>query len=103
MLDQLRLRLLVASRPGFEDGSGTTASPWCEDGGVARNTYWVMRRDRTWIVRHNDEDIASLPSRTHATAVAVHRAELDQPSEILILGPSGGIEERRTFGADELA
>ena len=70
---------------------------------MARNTYWVMQRDRTWIVRHNDEDIASLPSRTHATAVAVHRAALDQPSEILILGPSGGIEERKTFGEDELA
>ena len=70
---------------------------------MARNTYWVMQRDRLWIVRHDDEDIASLPSRTHAVAVAAHRAEIDKPSEILILGPSGGIEERRTFGEDELA
>jgi hypothetical protein len=70
---------------------------------MARNTFWVMQRGSVWIVRHNDEDIASLPSRTHAAAVAAHRAEEEQPSEVLILGPSGGIEERRTFGPDELA
>jgi hypothetical protein len=70
---------------------------------MARNTYWVMQRAGQWIVRHDDEDLATLPSRTHATAVAVQRAEADQPSEILILGPTGSIQERKTFGADELA
>lgn len=70
---------------------------------VERNTYWVMSRGRDWIVRHDDEEVANLPSRTHAVAVAVNRARADQPCEILILGPSGAIEERRTFGIDELA
>ncbi len=74
-----------------------------QDGHVARNTYWVIPRGRSWIVRHHDEDIADLPTRTHAVAVASTRAKDDEPSEILILGPSGGIEERRTFGEDELA
>jgi hypothetical protein len=69
---------------------------------MARNTFWVMQRGGQWIVRHEDEDIASLPSRTHAVAVAAKRAEADQPSEVLILGPTGSIEERRTFGPDEL-
>jgi len=68
-----------------------------------RNTFWVMARARQWIVRHDDVDIATLPSRTHAVAVAVNRAKEDQPSEVLILGPSGAIEERRTFGEDPLA
>jgi hypothetical protein len=70
---------------------------------VERNTYWVMARGRDWIVRHDDVDLANLPSRTHAVAVAVNRAMKDQPCEILILGPNGVIEERRTFGPDELA
>lgn len=70
---------------------------------VARNTYWVMERAGIWIVRQDDVDIATLPSRTHAVAVAMNRARADQPSEILVLGPSGAIEERRTFGQDELA
>jgi hypothetical protein len=70
---------------------------------VERNTYWVMSRGRDWIVRHDDVDLANLPSRTHAVAVAVNRAKVDQPCEILVLGPSGAIEERRTFGVDVLA
>lgn len=70
---------------------------------MGRNTYWVMQRAREWIVRHDDVDIATLPSRTHAVAVAMNHAKADQPSEVLILGPAGAIEERRTFGADELA
>jgi hypothetical protein len=36
-------------------------------------------------------------------AVAINRAKADQPSEVLILGPSGAIEERRAFGEDPLA
>ena len=48
-------------------------------------------------------DLATLPSRTHAVAVAINRAKDDQPSEVLILGPNGAIEERRTFGEDHLA
>jgi hypothetical protein len=36
-------------------------------------------------------------------AVAMNRAQADQPSEILVLGPNGAIDERRTFGPDELA
>ena len=68
-----------------------------------RNTFWVMERARQWIVRHDDVDVATLPSRTHAVAVAINRAKEDQPSEVLILGPSGAIEERRTFGEDFLA
>ena len=67
-----------------------------------RNTFWVMPRAKQWIVRHNDEDLATLPSRTHAVAVAMNRAKEDQPSEILVLGPNGAIEERRTFGQDPL-
>ena len=70
---------------------------------MARNTYWVMERAGFWIVRHDDVDIASLPSRTHAVAVAMNRAKEDPPSELLVLGRGGGIEERRTFGPDELA
>lgn len=70
---------------------------------MARSTFWVMQRGRDWIVRHDNVDLATLPSRTHAVAVAMHRAEAEQPSEMLVLGPSGGIEERRTFGPDELA
>ena len=70
---------------------------------MARNTYWVVPRAGQWIVRHDAVELTALPSRTHATAVAVQRAEADQPSEILILGPTGSIEERKTFGADELA
>ena len=62
-----------------------------------------MQRGREWIVRHDDVDLATLPSRTHAVAVASQRAQADQPSEVLILGPNGAIEERRTFGPDELA
>ena len=69
---------------------------------MERNTYWVMSRGRDWIVRHDDVDLANLPSRTHAVAVAVNRAKADQPCEILILGPNGAIEERKTFGTDEL-
>lgn len=68
-----------------------------------RNTFWVMERARQWIVRHHDVDIATLPSRTHAVAVAINRAKEDQPSEVLILGSTGSIEERRTFGEDPLA
>jgi hypothetical protein len=72
-------------------------------GGVQeRNTFWVMERARQWIVRHHDVDVAALPSRTHAVAVAMNRAKDDQPSEVLILGPNGAIEERRTFGEDPL-
>jgi len=70
---------------------------------VARNTYWVMQRAGIWIIRHDDVDIASLPTRTHAVAVAVNRAQADQPSELMVLDSSGAIEERRTFGPDELA
>jgi hypothetical protein len=74
------------------------------DGGVQeRNTFWVMERARQWIVRHDDVDVATLPSRTHAVAVAMNRAKEDQPSEVLVLGPTGAIEERRTFGEDPLA
>jgi hypothetical protein len=62
-----------------------------------------MERSGSWIVRHDDVEIASLPSRTHAVAVAMNRAQADQPSEILVLGPNGAIDERRTFGPDELA
>jgi len=69
-------------------------------GDRVRKTYWVMRRGRDWIVRHDDVDLATLPSRTHAVAVAANRAQADQPSEIVILGPDGAIEERRTFGLD---
>ena len=54
---------------------------------MERNTYWVISRGRDWIVRHDDVDLANLPSRTHAVAVAVNRAKADQPCEILILGP----------------
>jgi hypothetical protein len=32
----------------------------------------------------------------------MNRAKEDQPSEILVLGPNGAIEERRTFGEDPL-
>lgn len=67
-----------------------------------RNTFWVMERARQWIVRHHDVDVATLPSRTHAVAVAMNRAKEDQPSEVLVLGPTGSIEERRTFGEDPL-
>lgn len=70
---------------------------------MARNTFWVMERAGVWIVRHDDAEIATLPGRTHAVAVAMNRAQADQPSEILILGPTGAIEERRTYGEDELA
>ena len=52
------------------------------------------------MVRHDDVEIASLPSRTHAVAVAVERAKADQPSEVLILGSAGAIEERRAFGEE---
>jgi len=69
---------------------------------MERNTYWVMSRGRDWIVRHDEVVLTILPSRTHAVAVAVNRAKADQPSEILVLGPDGAIEERRTFGSDEL-
>ena len=68
-----------------------------------RNTFWVMERARQWIVRHHDVDVATLPSRTHAVAVAMNRAKEEQPSEVLVLGPTGEIEERRTFGEDPLA
>ncbi len=67
---------------------------------AARKTYWVMQRLGVWIVREDDVEIASLPSRTHAVAVAVQRAQVDQPSEILVLGPAGAIEERRAYGED---
>jgi uncharacterized protein DUF2188 len=67
-----------------------------------RNTFWVMERARQWIVRHDDVDLASLPSRTHAVAVAMNRAKEDQPSEVLILGANGAIEERKTFGDDPI-
>jgi Uncharacterized protein conserved in bacteria (DUF2188) len=63
-----------------------------------RNTYWVMQRLGVWIVRHNDIEIASLPSKTHAVAVASQRAEADRPAEVLILGSGGQIEERREIG-----
>ena len=66
-----------------------------------RNTYWVMERLGQWIVRHEDVEIASLPSRTHAVAVAIERAKADPPSEVLILGRAGAIEEQRVF-ADEV-
>jgi hypothetical protein len=33
----------------------------------------------------------------------MNRAKEDQPSEVLVLGPTGAIEERRTFGEDPLA
>ena len=65
-----------------------------------RTTYWVMERLGVWIVRHDDVEIASLPSRTHAVAVAAQRAKADPPSEVLILGRNGTIEERRAFGDD---
>ena len=68
-----------------------------------RNTFWVMQRARQWIVRHHDVDVATLPSRTHAVAVAMNRAKEEQPSEVLVLGADGSIEERRTFGDDPLA
>jgi hypothetical protein len=63
-----------------------------------RDTYWVKERLGVWIVRHDDVEIASLPGRTHAVAVAVQRAQANPPSEILILGRDGAIEERREFG-----
>ena len=66
-----------------------------------RETYWVMERLGLWIIRHDDVEIASLPGRTHAVAVAVQRAQANPPSEILILGPDGAIEERRAFGDED--
>jgi hypothetical protein len=33
----------------------------------------------------------------------MNRAKEDQPSEVLVLGPNGAIEERRTFGDDPIA
>lgn len=68
-----------------------------------RNTFWVMERARQWIVRHDDVEVAALPSRTHAVAVAMNRAKAEQPSEVLVLGTNGAIEEPRTFGEDHLA
>ena len=78
-----------------------------------RNTFWVMAPEWHRASGHRlchtgarlayDEDLATLPSRTHAVAVAMNRAKEDQPSEVLVLGPSGAIEERRTFGEDPLA
>lgn len=56
-----------------------------------------MERLGVWIVRHDDVEIASLPGRTHAVAVAVQRAQEHKPCEILILGRNGAIEERREF------
>jgi Uncharacterized protein conserved in bacteria (DUF2188) len=56
-----------------------------------------MERLGVWVVRHDDVEIASLPSRTHAVAVAVQRAREHKPSEVLILGRNGAIEEQRAF------
>ncbi len=69
--------------------SATRSGSWSGRGsGSSATTTWTSR---------------TLPSRTHAVAVAMNRAKEDQPSEVLVLGPSGAIEERRTFGEDPLA
>jgi uncharacterized protein DUF2188 len=68
---------------------------------VRGETFWVIERLGQWIVRHDDVEIASLPSRTHAVAVAVRRAKEAAPSEVLVLGRNGGIEEHRVFGEDD--
>ena len=66
---------------------------------VRGQTYWVMERLGVWIVRHDDVEVATLSSRTHAVAVAVQRARADPPSEVLVLGRNGAIEEQRAFEA----
>jgi hypothetical protein len=60
-------------------------------------TYWVMQQRHGWIVRRDDSQIAILPTRTAALTLAVLRAHDDQPSEVVILGPDGEIEEKWSF------
>jgi hypothetical protein len=65
---------------------------------VGEQTYWVMERRGHWVVLNDDVEIATLPSRTTALTVAVLRAHEDQPSEVVILGRDGSIEEKCEFG-----
>jgi hypothetical protein len=60
-------------------------------------TYWVMQQRHGWIVRRDDSQIAILPTRTAALTLAVLRAHDDQPSEVVILGLDGEIEEKCSF------
>ena len=64
---------------------------------VRDQTYWVMEYRGDWVVRHDDIEIATLPNRTTALTVAVLRAHEDRPSEVVILGRDGAIEEKCDF------
>ena len=63
-------------------------------------TYWVIQQRHGWIVRRDDSQIAILPTRTAALTLAVLRARDDQPSEVVILGSDGEIEEKCSFEGD---
>jgi hypothetical protein len=69
-----------------------------EDDSLRDQTYLVMERLGAWIVRHDDVEIASRGNRTEALTVAVLYAYEDQPSEVVILGQDGAIEEKCAFG-----
>ena len=64
---------------------------------VRDRTYWVVERSGEWVVRHDDVNIATLPTRTTALTVAVLRAHEDRPSEVVILGQDGAIQEKCEF------
>lgn len=105
---------------GLPQASSAEAETWGDDGplpdltqGVASaddvavedptgyKTYWVMQQRHGWVVRRDDNQIAILPTRTAALTLAVLRAHDDQPSEVVILGPDGEIEEKCSFEGTE--
>ena len=63
-----------------------------------RNTFWVMARAKQWIVRHDDVDLATLPSRTRTRwRWRSNRAKAKtSPARSLVLGP-----KRRHRGAPQ--
>ena len=64
-----------------------------------RNTFWVMARAKQWIVRHDDVDLATLPSRTHAVAVAINRAKADRLESYDLSFASAAARATREAGA----
>ena len=66
--------------------------------GMEPREIWVIPVGRHWIVRFDGEDVEIQGGKTHATARAFSIAQLGEgPQDVVILGPDGSIEERRSF------
>jgi hypothetical protein len=58
---------------------------------------WVVPVDGAWVVRVAGEELEQHDTKTAAVARAMGLARNRAPSEVVVLGTRGNVEERRTF------